>query len=43
MANESFGISSGTYALDKSKIKFLLLEGVHFPGTRGVQSAAPPL
>ena len=29
MANESFGSSPGTYSLDKSKIKFLLLEGVH--------------
>jgi D-3-phosphoglycerate dehydrogenase len=29
MANVSFGISPGTYSLDKSKIKFLLLEGVH--------------
>jgi D-3-phosphoglycerate dehydrogenase len=29
MTNGSFGISPGTYSLDKSKIKFLLLEGAH--------------
>lgn len=29
MANESFASSPGTYSLDKSKIKFLLLEGMH--------------
>jgi len=34
MANESFGISPGTYSPDKSKIKFLLLGGVHYPGIR---------
>lgn len=29
MANRPFGASPGNYSLDKSKIKFLLLEGVH--------------
>ncbi|MGK2926219.1 MAG: phosphoglycerate dehydrogenase [Lysobacterales bacterium] len=29
MANKPFGASPGNYSLDKSKIKFLLLEGVH--------------